>query len=209
MDNLFDAVNARVLARVDALIRAGADVNEATTDGCTPLHLAAAWGSLHIARALMTAGASVGAADAYGRTALDFAICADRPAMVDELIAAGAPAHLCRSVTKFMAQLIAAGADVNAPIDYGLTPLHWAASYSDIAAVKILLDAGANADANFRTGQTPLYRACFCCSPVNLEVIDALINAGADIAKVWAKLPADRVRWAMRRTWILVMLLTK
>lgn len=58
------------------------------------------------------------------------------------------PGHLPHA-TATIAALVAAGADVNAPFagDHAETPLHWAASNDDVAAVDALLDAGADIDA--------------------------------------------------------------
>lgn len=59
-----------------------------------------------------------------------------------------------------IALLVAAGADVNAPMHgtHTETPLHWAASSNDIAALDALLDHGANIEATGAVigGGTPL-----------------------------------------------------
>ena len=56
--------------------------------------------------------------------------------------------------------LVAAGADVDAPFNgpHAETPLHWAASSDDVAALDALLDAGADIEARRRVigGGTPL-----------------------------------------------------
>jgi hypothetical protein len=58
------------------------------------------------------------------------------------------PGHRPR-VAEIIAVLVAAGADVDAPFEgsHAETPLHWAASSDDVAAVDALLDAGAAIDA--------------------------------------------------------------
>jgi ankyrin repeat protein len=59
------------------------------------------------------------------------------------------PGHF-PNVAETIRLLIAAGADVNARCNgaHTETPLHWAASSNDIAALDALLDAGADIDAN-------------------------------------------------------------
>ena len=60
-------------SKVDALLRAGADVNASNHQGTTAL-MASAWGggsgNAGVARRLIERGANVNAANAYGRTAL-------------------------------------------------------------------------------------------------------------------------------------------
>ena len=62
-------------------------------------------------------------------------------------------------------RLVAAGADVNAHSQFSShteTPLHWAASSDDVAALDALLDAGANIEAPGAVlgGGSPLADAC-------------------------------------------------
>jgi hypothetical protein len=57
-------------------------------------------------------------------------------------------------------QLIAAGADVNAPKpDDGSTPLHWAVFVCNIKIVEALVAAKANVNAKNKKGETPLVAA--------------------------------------------------
>ncbi len=59
----------------------------------------------------------------------------------------------------------------------GSTPLHLAAHHDDLAAVKALLAAGADAKATNRYGVTPLSLACV---NGNATIVRALLDAGAD-----------------------------
>ena len=56
------------------------------------------------------------------------------------------PGHR-RNPTEVVGVLHEAGADMNASVDGGETPLHWAASNDDVELVDALLDAGADIDA--------------------------------------------------------------
>lgn len=71
-------------------------------------------------------------------------------------------------------QLIAAGSDVNAQMNDGRTPLHWAAGFNVPGAVPLLLKAGARVDARDEDGNTPLFSA-------SSEIAALLIAAGADV----------------------------
>ena len=55
--------------------------------------------------------------------------------------------------------LLAAGANVNAETDHGITPLHEAAFAGHPAAVRALLAAGASANATTNHGEEPLHVA--------------------------------------------------
>ncbi len=77
-------------------------------------------------------------------------------------IATDWPGHF-PNVADTIRLLVAAGADVNARFvgRHSETPLHWAASANDVAAIDALLDAGANteADGSVLDGGTPLGNA--------------------------------------------------
>jgi uncharacterized protein len=49
--------------------------------------------------------------------------------------------------------------DVNAKGFYGNTPLHIAATWGDIGAIKVLIEAGADLNAKGEHGYTPLHEA--------------------------------------------------
>jgi len=125
-----DIFEGSALGRIDR-VRAALDddpdaVRAFSADGFTALHLAAFFGKPEIARALIDAGAAVGA---YTTNAF-----ANQP-----LHAAAAGRHLevCRV-------LVAAGADVNATQHGGYTPLHEAAQHGDVEMVELFVSAGAD-----------------------------------------------------------------
>lgn len=124
-------------ALVDALIRAGADVNCSAghDDATPPLHAAAEDGNASAARILLAAGAEIETIDADGRTALMLVV-----------------EYGQREVAKL---LIDAGCNVDCTDHRRQTPLHFAARYGEDDLVKELIAAGANPLASDERGQTP------------------------------------------------------
>ena len=136
--DIFEATTLGYIDRVHE--RLTEDPSRATTlspDGFTALHLAAFFGKLEAARALIEAGADVG-------------VVSRNEMVVQPLHSAAAGRHLevCRL-------LIAAGADVNATQRHGFTPLHAAAQHGDVELVELLLSAGADPTLTRDTGETP------------------------------------------------------
>lgn len=80
---------------------------------------------------------------------------------------------IARQQSGLLASLIAAGADLQAPIEGGWTPLHLAAMEDFADGVRQLLAAGAPPQARSRGGDTPLHRA----GPASQAL---LLAAGAD-----------------------------
>lgn len=77
--------------------------------------------------------------------------------------------------------LLARGASVNLPGQAGMTPLIEAALGAHPAAVRRLLATGADVKAKDRDGWTALHRNFGGASIMNVEVVDLLIDAGADV----------------------------
>jgi uncharacterized protein len=97
------------------------------------------------------------------------------------------------------------GADVHATDKNGVTPLHHAVRFRSPAAVKTLIENGANVNqACRRNGSTPLHRAVTqtgapCTagkSQAAKEIIQILLAAGADpsLKNKLGKKPADYVK---------------
>ncbi|WP_193102503.1 ankyrin repeat domain-containing protein [Burkholderia sp. Z1] len=115
-----------------------------------------------LARWLVAQGADIGAADAYGNTALH-ARARSRRSRFDVLLELGADVH-----------------DDGASIG---TALHAAADSRNALSACVLLEHGARVDALNRDGQTPLERALRTCGNADLEhmvaLADVLLDAGA------------------------------
>ena len=161
-------------AKVRMLLAKGAKVNVRSKLGRTPLEIAAAWdGSIEATRLMIEKGADVNAVDEGGGTILE-------------------QASLTNNV-EVARLLIAKGAKVNTVDMGGFTPLHAAAGNGNTNAplVKLLLEHGAKVNAVsgdtievVRNGPlalghlTPLHTAA---QNGSLEVVEALVRAGADV----------------------------
>lgn len=114
--------------------------------GDTALHIAAAAYNSDVARALIRNGADVRSKNRHGAEPLHYA--ADgRPDSISWNPAAQAST---------IAYLIEAGADVNAADRSGVAPLHRAIRTRCAAAVKALLDGGADSRKRNGNGSTPM-----------------------------------------------------
>jgi uncharacterized protein len=135
-----DLAEASALDRADRvaeLLASGAPVDGRTTDGYTPLQLAAFFGAEASADALIAHGADVDAV-------------AENDMRIRPLHAAVAGQH-----RQIALRLIAAGAQVNVAQRHGWTPLLAAADHGDTELVAALLAAGADAALGNDAGLTP------------------------------------------------------
>ena len=185
-DPIHDAVFDGVIARVQAELDKGVDVNTEDEFGFTPLHFAAWVGHKAIAELLIENGADVNANSWSGLTPLHDAATN----INDEIIEL----------------LIDNGADVNAKDEEGFTPMdhaaiwdhkeivdllvkhggksgaadsiHVAAAVGNIEAVKQHLATGEDVNAKDEFGFTPLHNAAWIG---HKDVAELLIAKGADV----------------------------
>ncbi len=158
-----DAAERGDLEAVRTLLRRGADVNTAQSDGMTALHWAASRNDVEIAKALLYAGAALRSTTRLGGYT---------------------PLHLAsRSGHAEVARLILeAGADPDTYTVTAVTALHFAADADAVGVVEALVTRGA--DMNARDGfaeRTPLMFAAVRGADA---AVRALLDAGADVSLV-------------------------
>jgi ankyrin repeat protein len=136
---LFEACAAGEYDRTERALAGGSlSVNEFSSDGWTPLHLAAFFGHVKVAELLLAHDADVTARsrNTTGNTPLHAALAGNH-----KLVAG---------------LLIGRGADVNATDTAGWRPLHLAAANNNIDAIKQLIAQGADVHAPNGEGLTSL-----------------------------------------------------
>jgi uncharacterized protein len=137
---------AAILGRADlleALLKAGADVESPNADGQTALMVVARTGRVDAARLLLKYGAKVNAVEQWrGQTALMWAVAQKQTAMVAELVKAGADVNARSTVNNWERQVTAEPRAIYRPAG-GLTPLLYAAREGCVECARLLVDAGA------------------------------------------------------------------
>ena len=147
--DVFDAAALGRTGRLRELLAAQPDLTSAfSSDGFTPLHLAAFFGQAETARLLIQAGAAVNAVSRNEMKVM--------------------PLHSAAAARRdeVARMLVEAGADVNATQEGGYTPLHAAAQNGDVELIDLLLDRGARLDARPAKGQTPADLAAAASHPM-------------------------------------------
>lgn len=136
--DIFEAVATSQTGRVKFLLeRNHSQASNYSSDGFTPLHVAAFFGRPEIAEALIAAGAAINLVSKNQLRAAPL-----------QSAAAGRQPGVARV-------LLANGADPNVRGDGGYSPLHEAAGNGDLGLVKLLLDYRANINARGDDGKTP------------------------------------------------------
>ncbi len=138
---LFGAVKNGDIGLIRQLLDAGAGVNTRDSEGATLLMQAAHLGNVAMVNALIAAGAEVNASDERGWTAL---------------MKSAYNAELNRGFAEVAQALVNAGANIEAPIGYGIRPLMLAAGYGETAVCETLLKVGADVMARNEGGLTAL-----------------------------------------------------
>src|SRR5688500_18186341 len=154
------------LAKVDQLIRAGANVNAANDIGVTPVWAASVHGTAPIVKRLLDAGANPNTALVSGETPL---MAASRAGRTDAVQA-----------------LLAKGAHPNARGARGQTALMWAVAQKHADVVKALLVGGADVHA-----RSDSWTQMMAVPPHGLPEYNRLIPQGGDTALMFAARGGD------------------
>ena len=194
--SLHEAVQGGNAAIVELLLEQGEfDLDEDEGHLGTPLHVAAEGDNVDIARLLLCEGAYVDAEDGMNTTPLIRAMHKGHLATAEVLLTIGAdltyrvlefdmsPLDVAATVDhdNFVRLLIKHGADVNASSSNGCTALHFAAEKNNVAAIHVLVGAGADLHAGH---DKPLHCAAgsgCLTGRVCPEAALALLNLGADV----------------------------
>ncbi len=182
MTPLFMAAKIGNAEIVELLVEAGADANSVNTEtGTTSLMLAAASGSVDAVRMLLDAGAEIEAKDVnQGQTALMFAAAPGRVEVIKLLAERGADVNATSLVPtprktegaggpRWRRHALALG---------GMTPLGFAARDGRIAAVRALLEAGADIDK--LTASNNMSALTIAILNAHFDVAMFLLEHGAD-----------------------------
>ncbi|MFA5192745.1 MAG: ankyrin repeat domain-containing protein [Verrucomicrobiia bacterium] len=182
---------------VRALIKAKADVNATADRGHTALMVAARNGSTAVVHLLLAAKAHVDAKMEGGTTALHQAAEAGNVEVIELLLAAGAdisarnewlgtPLHYANWNVDVARCLLRHGCPIDAPgceNIFGAPALSTTAAFGHSEAtkvIKLLLQAGADINAQDKLGGTPLMWAI---QPKKTDVLELLIQSHADLNK--------------------------
>ncbi|MCR9193409.1 MAG: ankyrin repeat domain-containing protein [Hyphomonas sp.] len=146
---------------VSYLIAKGADIERLGTPiSRTPLQVAVAEHALDAAKALLDGGADIDGCSENGRTALHWAIAADR----------------FKQGNQAFDYVMGHNPDVDAADEHGVTPVDMAIDYGNLEKMEMLLQRGANPNARI-DGETRLHRGVPFLSKDHISV---LLRFGAD-----------------------------
>ena len=188
-----DAARTDNLAALQAIAKAGGDVNPPAVDGTTPLLVAAQRGDQATVTFLLAHRAKADQANRYGATPLRAAVVQGNLAVVEALLKAGAAADALRRESAdtplmlasraghapVVRALLARGArpDTAEPLR-GQTALMWAAAEGHPEVARLLIEAGASTKALSKTKISPLM---FAIRSGSVDTTKAIVDSGVNV----------------------------
>jgi WD40 repeat protein/ankyrin repeat protein/serine/threonine protein kinase len=179
---------------VRLLIKSGAELETKTNWGATALSLAAIKGNEAIVKILLDANADKEARENHGNTPLQSAVVGKHATVVRLLLGQKADidardnigmtalhlACLGTGDASCVRCLLDAGASTELKDKRGYTALHYAAGFGNGPITRLLLNRGAKPNSVDAGRDTPLHVVVLHPEQTNLEVVRALLSAGAD-----------------------------
>jgi len=164
---------------VEMLLNRGANINAKNWCGITPLHNAVKSKKMEITEYLLKRGAYVNARNSYNVTPLHFAVEKGSEEIVRLLLKHGAYVNSgCNSTFWTGHTSVQFGVKETSTPWEGYTPLWLAVKKGHEEVVKLLLESGANVNAQDKDGKTVLH-----CAVENKEekVVQLLLECGANV----------------------------
>ncbi|XP_023322578.1 uncharacterized protein LOC111696970 isoform X15 [Eurytemora carolleeae] len=165
-------------------------MSSTTKKGFTPLHLAAKYGNIKVAKLLLGKETEVDAEGKNGVTPLHVAVHYDNTALALLLLERGASPHAAakngytplhisakKNQLDIARTLLEYGGKVNSESKAGFTPLHLAAQEGHIEMAELLVKAEAEVNNKAKNGLTPLH---LCAQEDRTEVARLLVDSGAE-----------------------------
>ncbi|KAI9432788.1 hypothetical protein H4582DRAFT_2102105 [Lactarius indigo] len=172
----------------------GADLNALNVKKVTPLHLVSQHGHLTAAKWLLDRGADVNFQDTYRQTPLYWAaacgnievarILLEHNAEVNTRVVDGSTPLMAASLygyTDVVQYLLDHNADADIRDDEGNTALHFAAQFGQLEVCRTLLERNVEVNPQDNEGSTPLHRASQGWTREQLDVVQLLLDHGADV----------------------------
>ncbi len=172
------AVEHGHLEEVKSLLKVGTNPNRQDKGGESPLHKAVFHSRSEEVTSLLMAGANPNLRDVYGNSPLHRAALFGHLEDAKLLLKAGADPNLRTTPHPRVKEML----NPEEIDEWGETPLHVAVEHPQhIDMITVLLDAGADPNIQKHGGWTPLHGAY--CGPPSLQgaIVQALVNAGADL----------------------------
>jgi ankyrin repeat protein len=173
---------------IAAAAAAGADVNAASSDGCTGVFNAVQYGNAVSLAALLSAGGNfketlaVNIAAYNGHTDC-LKVLLDAGGDVNECSSDGrSPIYIaaCNGHADCLKLLLGAGGNVNKCDNDGFSPVYFAAYKGHTDCLKLLLDAGGDVNKCHKDGASPVYIAAY---QGRTDCLKLLLDAGGDVNK--------------------------